>query len=205
MGPIWGRQDPGGSHVGPMNLAIWDAFKYLTPIENQAVLTHWDRVMHICVSKLNIIGSDKGLSPGRRQAIIGTNTGILLIGPLATKFSENLIRIQKFSFKKMHLKMSSAKWCQFCLCLNVLMRRCNSMETIDLGRGVPMNYLIIPTMHQISHNALFCSRTVHTCVHFCYKNAALWDIGLLHCGNCATGIFLPLKEQAGRYSQCTGR
>ena len=25
MGPIWGRQDPGGPHVGPMNLAIWDA------------------------------------------------------------------------------------------------------------------------------------------------------------------------------------
>ena len=24
MGPIWGRRDPGGSHVGPMNLAIWD-------------------------------------------------------------------------------------------------------------------------------------------------------------------------------------
>ena len=24
MGPIWGRQDPGGSHVGPINLAIWD-------------------------------------------------------------------------------------------------------------------------------------------------------------------------------------
>ena len=23
MGPIWGRQDPGGHHVGPMNLAIW--------------------------------------------------------------------------------------------------------------------------------------------------------------------------------------
>ena len=23
MGPIWGRQDPGGSHVGPMNFAIW--------------------------------------------------------------------------------------------------------------------------------------------------------------------------------------
>ena len=27
MGPIWGRQDPGGPHVGPMNLAIWDCFK----------------------------------------------------------------------------------------------------------------------------------------------------------------------------------
>ena len=24
MGPIWGRQDPGGSHVGPMNFAIWE-------------------------------------------------------------------------------------------------------------------------------------------------------------------------------------
>ena len=24
MGPIWGRQDPGGPHVGPMKFAIWD-------------------------------------------------------------------------------------------------------------------------------------------------------------------------------------
>ena len=24
MGPIWGRQDQGGPHVGPMNFAIWD-------------------------------------------------------------------------------------------------------------------------------------------------------------------------------------
>ena len=24
MGPIWGRQDPGGPHVGPMNFAIWN-------------------------------------------------------------------------------------------------------------------------------------------------------------------------------------
>ena len=23
MRPIWGRQDPGGPHVGPMNLDIW--------------------------------------------------------------------------------------------------------------------------------------------------------------------------------------
>ena len=27
MGPIWGRQDPGGPHVGPMNFAIWDIWK----------------------------------------------------------------------------------------------------------------------------------------------------------------------------------
>ena len=69
-------------------------------------LTHWGRVTHICVSKLAIIGSDNGLSPGRRQAIIWTNAGILLIGPLGTNFSEILTEIYIFSFKNMLLKMS---------------------------------------------------------------------------------------------------
>ena len=41
-------------------------------------LTHWDWVMHICVSKLTIIGSDNGLSPGWRQAIIWTNAEFLV-------------------------------------------------------------------------------------------------------------------------------
>ena len=85
-------------------------------------LTHWGRVTHICVFNLTIIGSDNGLSPDRRQAIIRTNAGILLIGPLGTNFSEILIGIQTFSFKKMHLKMASAKWRPFCLGLNVLTR-----------------------------------------------------------------------------------
>ena len=40
-------------------------------------LTHWGRVAHICVSNLTIIGSDNGLWPGRRQAIIWTSDGIL--------------------------------------------------------------------------------------------------------------------------------
>ena len=83
-------------------------------------LTHWGRVTHICVGKLTIIGSDNGLSPERRQAIIWTNAGILLIGPLGTNFSEILIEIQTFSLKKIRLKMSSAKCCSFRLGLNVL-------------------------------------------------------------------------------------
>ena len=83
-------------------------------------LTHWGRMTHICVGKLSILGSDNGLSPGRRQAIIWTKTGILLIGPLGTNFSEILIGIQTCSFKKMHLKMSSAKWRLLCLGLNEL-------------------------------------------------------------------------------------
>ena len=76
--------------------------------------------MHIYVSKLIIIGSDNGLSPDRRQAIIWTNAVLLLIGPLGTNFSEILIEIRTFSFKKMRLKVSSGKWRPFCLGLNVL-------------------------------------------------------------------------------------
>ena len=55
---------------------------------------------HICVGKLNIIGSDNGLSPGRRQTIIRTSAGISLIRQLETNFSDNLIGIQTLAFKK---------------------------------------------------------------------------------------------------------
>ena len=77
---------------------------------NFTMLTHWGRVTHIYVSILAIIGSNNGLSPGRRQAIIWINAGKLLIGPLGTKFSEISIEIHTFSFRKMHLKMLSAKY-----------------------------------------------------------------------------------------------
>ena len=85
--------------------------------------THWGRVTHKCVSKLTIIGSDNGLSSDRHQAIIWTNAGILLIGPLGTNFSEILIEILIFSIKKMRLKVSSVKRRPFCLGLNVLTLR----------------------------------------------------------------------------------
>ena len=95
-------------------------------------LTHWGRVTHICVSKQTIIGSDNGLSPGWRQAIIWTNDGILLIGPLGTNFSEISSEIQTFSFKKMHLNMSSVKWHPFCLGLNVLTEQMLTQIYIEL-------------------------------------------------------------------------
>ena len=97
---------------------------------------------HICVSKITIICSDNGLSPGRRQAIIWTSVGILLIGPLGTNFSEILIEIYTFSFKKMHLKMSSGKWRPLCLGLNVitvLQMMCRGIEALALHRN---NYFI---------------------------------------------------------------
>ena len=82
-------------------------------------LSNWDWMTHICVSKLTIIGSDNGLSAGRCQAIIWTNAGKLLILNLGTNFRDILRDIHTFSLKKTHLKMSSVKWQQFCLSLNV--------------------------------------------------------------------------------------
>ena len=49
--------------------------------KTELVETHWGRMTHVCVSKLAMIVSDNGLAPGRRQAIIWTNSGILLIDP----------------------------------------------------------------------------------------------------------------------------
>ena len=90
-----------------------------TLVKNSFTLTHWGRVTHICVSKLTIIDSDNGLSPGQRQAVVRTNVGILLILTWRTHFSEISSEIQTFSFKQMHSKMSSANCQPFCLGLNV--------------------------------------------------------------------------------------
>ena len=91
----------------------WDDHAYIC-------LTNWGWVTHIRISKVTIIGSDNGLLPSRRQAIFWTNGGILLMRNLGTDFSEILSEIYTFSFKKIHLKMSSGKWHPFCLGLNVL-------------------------------------------------------------------------------------
>ena len=106
----------------------WPIVGYVSPTPNRRWANrgyyHWSRVTHICVSNLTIIGSGNGLSPGRHQAIILANDGILVIGPLGTNICEILIAIYTYSFKKMHLKMSSGKWWPFCpgLKWNVLLK-----------------------------------------------------------------------------------
>ena len=95
-------------HVPHLQVSCSDSLDTLRPS---------DAYMH---NELTIIGSDNGLSPFRHQAIISTNAGILLIGPLGTNCSEILIYFNVFSFKKMHLKLSSANWQPFNLGLNML-------------------------------------------------------------------------------------
>ena len=61
-------------------------------------LTQWGWETHICVTKLTIMGPDNGFLPDWCQAIIWTNAGILLIGPLGTNFSEISIKIHTVFF-----------------------------------------------------------------------------------------------------------
>ena len=137
----------GISYTGKMTCLYWIRAWLLVPPSHQqpwhwpCSITHWGRVTHICVSNLTIIGSDNGLSPGRRQAIIWTNAGMLLIGPLGTNFNnEILLQIHTFSFNKIHFKMSPGKWRPFCLGLNVITKSLSSMR----------KYLIYPQSDNLS-------------------------------------------------------
>ena len=137
------------------------------------ILTHWGRVTHICVSKLTIIASDNGLSPGRRQAINWSNDGILLIWLLGTNLSEILIEIHSFSFKKMHLKMSSGKWRPFCLALNVLIApkqtMCPSLPRRRVTRTYTLPFVSSATMisgflKQLQHHKCVLDESSHSCI-----------------------------------------
>ena len=55
------------------------------------------------------------LLPVWHQAVTWSNVCLLLIGALGTDFSEIRSKIQQYAYKKMHLKMLSAKWQPFCL------------------------------------------------------------------------------------------
>ena len=92
---------------------------------------------HLCVSKLTNIGPDSGLLPGRPQNIIWTNVGMVLIGPLGTNFGEIVIEIYTFSFKKMHLKLSSETWQPFCLGLNVFELKSTTVEEASSSSTAP--------------------------------------------------------------------
>ena len=80
-----------------LKLLLWN---FIPNLPGASKLTHWGRVMHICLSKIFIIGSDNSLLPGQCQVIIWTNAGILLIGPLGINFSEILIKINTLHSRK---------------------------------------------------------------------------------------------------------
>ena len=170
-------------------------------------LTHWGRVTHICVGKLAINGSDNGLSPRRRQAIIWTNAGILLIGPLGTNFSEILIEIQTFSLKKIRLKMSSAKCCSFRLGLNVLRHYMWGTEDWASCIRTDFNANCCDPFHNLTHfcphkkGEKLCSVTVwmFQCTRPCFCTAYSALLGTAPYGGELAGPRLNIKIIFSRY------
>ena len=81
-------------------------------ISNDQMLIYWGRVTHVCVSKLTIVGSDNGLLPGRRQAIIWTNAGLFVNSNLRNKLQWNIkqnsdIFIQENAFENVVCEMAA--------------------------------------------------------------------------------------------------
>ena len=179
------------------------------PIVNPVKLTHWGRVTHICVSNLTIIGSDNGLSPDRRQAIIWTNAGILLIRTLGTNFSEILSEIHAFSFKKMHLKMSSAKWRLFRLGLNELRvvyfytRRVGPSflsPCVDWWKGTWHGELLYVVRYGLTLSCKYGYESVDYigwCLHYWFYNTAVKLIHVLK----DTWFAAVVRGQAEKYSK----
>ena len=50
MGPTWGRPDPGGPHVGPMNLAISVSDGCKCQVQNMSSLTRHNVIIQTCFS-----------------------------------------------------------------------------------------------------------------------------------------------------------
>ena len=125
-------------------------------IVNWLRLIHWGRVMHLCVSKLTI-GSDNGLAPCRRQTIILTNAGILLIWTWGTNFSEIFNEISTFLDKKMHLNkyISSGTWRSFCLSLSVLTVVNSGTNDCVAFYTSLIHSIIITISHTLHYNGKF--------------------------------------------------
>ena len=134
------------------------------------------------------IGSDNGLSPVRRQAIIWTNSGILLIRPLGTNFSEILIGIQSFSSKKLHLKTSSAKRRLFCLGINELT---NSIQS-PFRKAYHVTLLLLLLLLLLHYYIIACSlcQQVISCSVLC-RIYGLWKLQF-QCGEIVSSAYMYL-------------
>ena len=142
------------------------------------LINHWSQVTHIRVGTLTIIGSDNGLGPTRRQAIIWTNAWVLLIEQLGTNVSEIIIEIITFSFAKMRLRVSSAKRRPFCLGRNVLMH-CGICEmdlliTVDNDRLRNLWCFEIGCITLWGDRTVLCNNDLYT-IGMQDRNTMLWN------------------------------
>ena len=83
---------------------------WMPDLQMRCSKTHLPLVPHICVSELGQHWFRSWLVAYSAPSHYLKNAGLLSTGPSGTNFSDILIKIQDFSFTKMHLIISSAKW-----------------------------------------------------------------------------------------------
>ena len=120
-----------------------------------------------------IIDSNYDLSPGRRPTIILTNAEKFIKSPLGANFSEFSIQLHIFSFKKIHLKMSSAKWQPFCLGLNVIKHARWRPKTRLIHRPTSRLIHLIKTRTSATSSHLFIS-ACNTDSRMHYPTSLMW-------------------------------
>ena len=122
-------------------------------------LSHWGRMMHICVSKIIIIGSNNGLTLGRRQAM--NQFWNIVNWSFRHKLSKIVIEMHTFSFNKMHLKMS-AKWSLFCLGLKIHQPMVMPFGITELDQHyLNLFWLFIDEVLWQSYGGNFTGNTLH--------------------------------------------
>ena len=148
------------------------------------VLLKWvEAKWHICISKLTIIGSDNGLLPGQRQAIICTNAGILLMWPLGTNLNWNsYIFIHENVLENVFWKMAAilslpqhclvpsiCDWCAILIAHQIVMAKhggsCVLFQESPLA-GEPRERLF--HIHSVHRYQL--------CAKYLYPSTLLWQI-----------------------------
>ena len=89
----------------------------------------------------------------RRQAIIWTSAGILLLGHSRTNFNDMFFEIQALTLKEIYLKISSAKLRPFCVGISLLSARFDSFR--ERVQGTPLNICTHTTTLHLIYNMLF--------------------------------------------------
>ena len=122
MGPIWGCQDPGGPHVGPINFAIWEVTHVVILLENKIIcLTHCGPVLPY--RSLSTLDQVKPHYPWY-QAITLTNADFSLLG------------FSGFSWEQFHSKCPSyySVWWNWTLCIKITKHLPRANELILFGK-----------------------------------------------------------------------
>ena len=151
----------------------WTPPRYVVYVQD-ILLAHPGQKTYICVSKLAIC-SDNGLSHIRHKAIFCSSANLLSIRPKRTHINEILFKIPKFSYAKIHLKMSFPAWRPSCVGLNMLMHTnhwcdkhpflCASVTASEIH---PINVLLIISILSLSVTFSIAPRTnIHTFLSHC--------------------------------------